>query len=213
MDIKVYNLDGKAAGEMKVSDAVFNVEPNATLLHETLNAMLSNKRQVLANTKTKGEVRGGGKKPWKQKGTGRARHGSSRSPLWVGGGVTFGPRRERNYEVKINKQVKDRALCMILSDKIKNNELLVVEKVVLKTAKTKELFVVVKGFLKKLGKDLVGMNLLITAKNEALKTAGRNLANVENMGAADLNVLNATKSKLMIVEKEALQDLEKRLTK
>lgn len=213
MDIKVYNLDGKATGEMKVSDAIFGLEPNTTLLHETLNAMLSNKRQVLANTKTKGEVRGGGKKPWKQKGTGRARHGSSRSPLWVGGGITFGPRRERNYEVKINKQIKDRALCMILSDKVKNNELLVVEKVALKASKTKELFGAIKGFLAKFGKDLSGANLLVTAKNEMLKTASRNLADLENMGAADVNVLNATKSKLIIVEKEAMQDLEKRLTK
>jgi large subunit ribosomal protein L4 len=213
MDIKIYNLTGKVTEEIKVSDKIFGLKPNPTLIHETLNAMLSNRREVLANTKTKGEVRGGGKKPWKQKGTGRARHGSSRSPLWVGGGITFGPRRERNYKVKINQQVKDKALCMILSDKLLSNDLMVVDKVALKNPKTKELAALTAGFLKAVGKISKGTNLLATAKSDALKRASRNLTNWKNIGAADINPLNTINSNLLILEKDALLALEKRLSK
>ncbi|MFA5420997.1 MAG: 50S ribosomal protein L4, partial [Patescibacteria group bacterium] len=102
--INVYNQEAKVVGEVKLSDKVFALEANSDLIHQALVAQMSNERQVLAHTKTKAEVRGGGKKPWKQKGTGRARAGSSRSPIWVGGGVTFGPRKDRNFTKKINKK-------------------------------------------------------------------------------------------------------------
>ena len=99
--IKVYNQKVEEAGEMKLSDKIFNVEANNALLHQAMVAQMSNERQVLAHTKSRSEVRGGGKKPWKQKGTGRARAGSSRSPIWIGGGVTFGPTKERNFSKNI----------------------------------------------------------------------------------------------------------------
>ena len=102
--IKVYNLEGKKTGEMELPPEVFDVKFKDSLVHQVYVAHISNARKTLAHTKTKGEVRGGGKKPWKQKGTGRARHGSIRSPLWKGGGITFGPRSERNFSKKINKR-------------------------------------------------------------------------------------------------------------
>jgi large subunit ribosomal protein L4 len=110
MKLNIYNQQGDTKGEIEVSDSVFGVKTNSVLINEALVAQMSNERQVLADTKDRSEVRGGGKKPWRQKGTGRARAGSSRSPIWAGGGVTFGPTKDRNFSKKINKQAKRKAL-------------------------------------------------------------------------------------------------------
>jgi len=123
----IYKADGSKAGEMNLSDAHFGVKPKMSLVHEAAVAQAANARRAIANTKTRGEVRGGGKKPWKQKGTGRARHGSIRSPIWVGGGITFGPRANRNFSVKINRKAKQKALFMSLSDKLAHGNLIVLE--------------------------------------------------------------------------------------
>jgi large subunit ribosomal protein L4 len=125
--VSVYNQEGKVTGEVELNPKFFGVAPKPAMIHEAVVALQANARQPVANTKTKGEIRGGGKKPWKQKGTGRARQGSIRSPQWRGGGVVFGPRGERNFSVKLNRKVKQRALFMALSDKVKDGKFLVLE--------------------------------------------------------------------------------------
>lgn len=213
MKIKVYNLEGKEVETMDLSDAVFGVTPKVDVLHQVVTGYLANKRQPLAHTKTKGEVRGGGRKPWKQKGTGRARHGSSRSPIWVGGGITFGPRSERNYKIKINKKVKIAALCMALSDKLNNNGVIIVDKIAIKEPKTKLVYGAVKNLFGKLGKEMKGKGLLITDENKDMKRAARNLKELKNVRGSDLNVLEAIGSDYLIFEKSAVTALEKRLKK
>ncbi|MDO8584242.1 MAG: 50S ribosomal protein L4, partial [bacterium] len=133
----LYNQQGKDIGTVELSDVIFGVKPEAALVHEVSVAMRANKRRPVASTKTKGEVRGGGKKPWAQKGTGRARQGSIRSPNWVGGGIAFGPNSERNFEVKINKKAKRKALFMALSDKLNDKRIIVVDQITVEPAKTK----------------------------------------------------------------------------
>ncbi len=209
----VYNLEGKEIEKMELSSEVFGVTPKVDVLHQVVTGYLSNKRQPLAHTKTKGEVRGGGRKPWKQKGTGRARHGSSRSPIWVGGGITFGPRKERNYLVKINKKVKIGAMCMALSDKLNNNGVIIIDKMAIKEPKTKLVFGAVKNLFEKLGKEMKGKGLLVTDDNKDVKRASRNLEKIKNVRGADLNILETVGSDYLIFEKSAVVALEKRLNK
>ena len=135
--VKVYNQKGEETGEEKLSDKVFGIKVNETLVHQAMVAQMSNERQVLAHTKDRSEVRGGGRKPHPQKGTGRARAGSTRSPIWKGGGVTFGPRSERNYKKNLNKKMRQKALFMVLSDKVENKNLLLLDKLEVKEYKSK----------------------------------------------------------------------------
>lgn len=135
--LNTYNQKAEKTGDISVSNAVFGVEVNESLVHQAMVAQMSNERQVLAHTKDRSEVRGGGKKPWKQKGTGRARAGSNRSPIWIGGGVTFGPLKTRNFSKKINKKMKQKALMMTLSDKVSNESLIVLDDLKMDEYKTK----------------------------------------------------------------------------
>lgn len=137
MEVKVYNQEGKEAGLVKLSDAIFGIKWNADLVHQVVNSMVANQRQTVAKTKDRAEVRGGGKKPWRQKGTGRARHGSIRSPIWKGGGVTHGPLTAKNYKKKINKTMAKAALKVVLSAKVRDNELIVVDDMSFAEPKTK----------------------------------------------------------------------------
>ena len=127
MKVAVYNHEGKKSRDIDLPEDIFALTWNADLVHQVFESMRSNARANTAHTKDRSEVRGGGKKPWRQKGTGRARHGSSRSPIWVGGGVTFGPRTERNYSKKINKKMRAKALLVALSQKLKDGQVLFVE--------------------------------------------------------------------------------------
>lgn len=138
MEATIYNQAGKSAGKISLSESVFGVPWNADLVHEVVRLMNSNSRSNIAHTKTRGEVRGGGKKPWKQKGTGRSRHGSTRSPIWVGGGIAHGPRNTTNYDRKINKKAKTKALLSILSKKYKEGEVLFVDTISLDKPKSKD---------------------------------------------------------------------------
>ncbi|MFA5133438.1 MAG: 50S ribosomal protein L4 [Patescibacteria group bacterium] len=209
--IKVYNLNGEAADEMELSSDVFGVEPKQDLIHQVTLSYLANRRGPYAHTKTRGEVSGSGKKPWKQKGTGRARHGSIRSPLWVGGGITFGPRSERNYTVKINKKVKNKAFCMVLTDKFSNNEIVVVDKLELKEAKTKFLVQIAEKLLKNINKKMEDKGLLLTGVNKNVKLATRNLKDMKNVTDKNFGFLEIINSNYLIIEKEALKSLEKNL--
>lgn len=125
--IKLYNQDGHVIGELKVRSAHFGVAVDPALVHDVVVAQQANARKSVAHTKTRGEVRGGGKKPWKQKGTGRARQGSIRAPQWVGGGITFGPRGTRNFSVKVNRKVKQKALFMALSSRVAEQQMIALE--------------------------------------------------------------------------------------
>src|ERR1700733_7837738 len=127
MKTSVYNQKGEVIGDVELNSKIFDVKPNQHLLAEAVRTQQSNSRQGTAHTKTRGEVSGGGKKPWKQKGTGRARAGSIRGPIWRHGGVSLGPRSDRNWELKMNKKAKTKALFMSLSDKAQNGQLIVVE--------------------------------------------------------------------------------------
>lgn len=144
--IKVYNQNAEAAGEIELSPKVFGMKVNNDLVHQAVVAQMANERQVIAHTKDRSEVRGGGKKPWRQKGTGRARHGSSRSPIWIGGGVTFGPRNDRNFKKRINKKMKQNAMLMVLSDKAAGNNFIILDKLEATEYKTKIFNKIISGF-------------------------------------------------------------------
>ncbi len=148
METTLYNQKGASAGKLTLPTSVFGVKWNADLVHQVAVAMMANKRSGTAHTKDRSEVSGGGKKPWAQKGTGRARHGSSRSPIWVGGGVTFGPRAEKDYSQKINKKMRTKALFTVLSKKMADGKVLFVDTLSLSEMKTKSAAVVVADLAK-----------------------------------------------------------------
>lgn len=201
---KVYNLEGAETGEMELSEGIFGVEMKDDLVHQAFVAQISNSRQVLADTKDRGEVRGGGKKPWKQKGTGRSRHGSSRSPIWKGGGVTFGPTSDRNYSKKINKKMKARALFMVLSSKVRDNEMIILDDAKLDKVSTK----MMSGALKKLpvkGKVLFSLS----RKNDQVFKSIKNIPDVSMIASDSLNVADLLKNKTFIINKKGIEMIEK----
>jgi large subunit ribosomal protein L4 len=204
MKVKIYNQAGEVIGEQELSAAVFGVAPNVALVHQAVVAQQANSRVVIAHTKGRGEVRGGGRKPWQQKGTGRARAGSIRSPLWKGGGVTFGPTKERNFKQKINKKMKRKALLMVLSDKVKDEKLVVLDKLELPEIKTKKM----NEILKKL--PLVGRRLVILEKSDdKIIKSLRNLPKVEYLRADSLNVLEVIKANSLLVTQAGIKIIEK----
>jgi len=199
--VNIYNLFGKVVGQEELDANVFAVAAKPEVIQNVVVAQNANSRQVIAHTKTKGEVRGGGKKPWKQKGTGRARAGSIRSPLWKGGGVTFGPRKDRNYAIKINKKVKNKALRMVLSEKVREEKLILLDKLELAEAKTKKIKEI---FTKLPCKDK--NSLLSLAKRDAkIIKAVKNLAKIRLCAADSLNVVDLLRNEYFVLDKEALQ--------
>ena len=181
--VNVYNQEGKMTGEMELNPKFFDVKVNPAFVHEIVVAQNANARKPVANTKTRGEVRGGGIKPWKQKGTGRARQGSIRSPQWVGGGIAFGPRKERNFAVKVNRKAKQKALFMALSDKVSDGKLLVLESFQPKEPKTK----LAAGLFQKL--PIGRRTLAVIPKSDAmLMRMVRNLPNVTLVTVNSLNL-------------------------
>jgi len=206
-EIKLYNVKGESQGNISLSSEIFAVPVKASVVHQVYTAMRANARLPWAESKGKGEVRGGGKKPWKQKGTGRARHGSIRSPLWKGGGVTFGPRNERNFEQKINKKMNLLATKMCLSDKVNNNKLIVLEDFSA-TGKTKEL-AVLRQVLPGAGYKTLW---LFPEKDEKLIMGLRNLSKLAYKAVKDLNVVDLLSSPYVILTKKGIEKLEKRLS-
>ena len=171
LKIKVYNQNAEPAGEMELSSKVFGVKANPALVHQAVVTQMANERKVIAHTKTRSEVRGGGKKPWAQKGTFRARHGSSRSPIWKGGGVTFGPRNDRNFKMRINKKMRQNAIFMVLSDKVINNHLVVLDKFFLTEFKTKIFNQILTGLENKMLQPL--NSVLPATKKAAMNLTGQ----------------------------------------
>ena len=203
--VKVYNTKGEIVKEMDLNPKIFDVKPKEGVIHQVAVAMAENQRQVLAHTKTKAEVRGGGRKPWRQKGTGRARHGSIRSPLWVGGGVTFGPRKDRAFKQKINKKIRRKALFMILSEKVADNKIIAIEGLKLEKIKTKE----AQQILNKLPLNHKKTLLLIPQKDEILIKSFKNISNIKTTRANDINVLELLKYQYLLVPTESFGVIEK----
>jgi len=191
-------------------DSVFAVPSNNDLLHQVVSAQMTNKRQVLAHAKTRAEVRGGGKKPWRQKGTGRARHGSIRSPIWKGGGATFGPTKEVNFKKKVSKKMASKALSVALSEKMRDRNVFVVNSIDLSAPKTKEVAGILKLFKDKLGQT--GSVLIITPSlNKDLHRAINNIQKTGIVEARNLNPLETLSYKNLIILKDAIEVLNVRL--
>lgn len=212
--VKVYNQDGNLVGEEELKEEIFGVAVKEGLVQQAVETQLANQRKVLAHTKGRSEVRGGGRKPWRQKGTGRARHGSIRSPLWKGGGITFGPTKEVNYKKKINKKAKRKALLMSLTDKVKNNHLLILEELKISEAKTKKLqdildklLKAIKGDLEDKSKKKTSLLLVIEPKNRTVFQAGRNLAKLKILAANSLNIFDIIKYQYLILTRKSLEIL------
>ncbi|KKQ27110.1 MAG: 50S ribosomal protein L4 [Candidatus Magasanikbacteria bacterium GW2011_GWC2_37_14] len=208
LNVKVYNQEGKEVKDLSISEAVFAIKPKKSVLHQVFNAMLANTREPWADTKNKGEVSGGGKKPWKQKGTGRARHGSIRSPLWKGGGVTFGPLTSRNYKQKINQKMKAVATRMCLTDKVAVGHFLVVESLPA-DGKSKTL-VALRKALAGSGKSTM---ILTPGMDKNIIKAASNLTKLKVQIVKDVNVVDLLNNLFVITTPEGVQILEKRLTK
>lgn len=201
MESKIYNTQGKPVGNINLPESIFGVPWNADLVHEVVRLMNSNSRTNIAHTKTRGEVRGGGKKPWKQKGTGRARHGSSRSPIWVGGGVAHGPRNDKNFDRKINKKARAKALYTIISRKFKEGEILFVDSFNFTAPKAKEAKVIlgslatVKGFEKLATKKTNTAIIAMDKKTVNIEKSFQNFGNISVEEFRNINpvsVLNHT---------------------
>lgn len=204
MKITVYNQKGKETGEMTLPKEVFEVEMNSDLVHQVVVSHTANQRQNSAHTKNRGEVRGGGRKPWRQKGTGRARVGSSRSPLWKGGGVTFGPRNEKNWEKDIPKKMRRKALFMVLSEKVKNNLLIILDKLEMETPKTKMMADIIRKLPVNKGSRLV----LYTDDDNKVFLATRNIAKTGVTEARNLNIVDLLNYKYVLVSKDGIKSIE-----
>ncbi len=208
MKVSVYDKEGKEMAQTVLPKEVFGLEMNSDLVHQVAVAQSANRRQVIAHTKNRGEVRGGGKKPWRQKGTGRARHGSRRSPLWRGGGTTFGPTKERNFKEVISRKMRRKALFMVLSAKAKDNSLFVLDDLMVESPKTKLLA----GILNKL--PIKGSCLIVLPKkDEKLERAAGNLKNTGIIGAKDLNVMDLLSYKYAVLPKEGIKVIKETFAK
>lgn len=211
MKIKVYNQSAEFAHDLELSDKIFGVKTNPELLHQAVVAQMANERQVLADTKDRSEVRGGGKKPWKQKGTGRARVGSSRSPIWIGGGVTFGPTSDRNFSKKINKKMKQKAIFMALSDKAANNNLVILDALQMTEFKTKQFNEILLACeTKVLNTDRRNILVINESKDEKVRYSARNLKGVEIINLENINVVDLIKYKNLLLTEAAVKILEER---
>ena len=200
--IKVYKQTGEQAGTMKLDDSVFAVEFNEALVHQVVVAQQNNARQGTKSTLTRTEVRGGGIKPWRQKGTGRARQGSIRAPQWTGGGVVFAP-KPRDFSQKVNKTAKRGALVCALSGKFADNDLVVVDKIALENAKTKEMVAV----LGALGIEKRAL-LVVTEADEAVVRATNNIPTVKTVPCSLINVYDVMANEKLVMTKDAVKKIE-----
>jgi large subunit ribosomal protein L4 len=218
MEAKIYNQKGTSTKTITLPEKVFAAKWRADLVHQVVEGMRSNKRAGTADTKDRSEVSGGGKKPWKQKGTGRARHGSTRSPIWVGGGVTHGPLSDKNYKRKISKKMRAQALFSVLSKKMKDGEILFVDSLSLPETKTKKAVEVIKNLAKASGfKPLAGSKKprVLTAlfeRSEKTEKSFRNLPQLEIVFLKNINPLDVLSYQYLLIEnpEESIKFLESR---
>ncbi len=200
--VDVYNVEGKKVSDVELKEEIFGIEPNEAIVHSVLVNYLANQRQGTQSTKTRAEVRGGGRKPWRQKGTGRARQGSIRAPQWIKGGIALGP-KPRSYKYRVNKKEKQLAIKSLLSSKVLENDLVVVDKFDFKEIKTKQMAVAMKN-LKVEDKALV----VIPEKNENVQKSTRNLEGVRTSSVATLNVFDLLKHKKLVLTVDAVKKIE-----
>ena len=209
METTLYNQKGTQAGTFTLPKGIFDLPWNADLVHEVVRLMNSNSRTNVAHTKTRGEVRGGGKKPWKQKGTGRARHGSSRSPIWVGGGVAHGPRNTQNYSRKINKKTRTKALFTVLSRKFKDGEILFLDAVTFSAPKTQEAKNIlmslskIKGYEKLATKPANVALIAMNKKEDAVTKSFRNFGNISVEEFRNINPVSIMNHKYLVIANPA----------
>ena len=200
-NVSVYNIEGKEVGSIELNDAVFGVEVNEHLVHMAVVNQLANNRQGTQSAKTRSEVSGGGRKPWRQKGTGHARQGSTRSPQWTGGGVVFAP-KPRDYSFKMNKKEKRAALCSALSSKVAESQIIVLDEFKLDEIKTKK-FVEVMNNLKA-SKALV----VLEGENKNVVLSGRNIPTVKVTATNEINTYDVLKYETLVVTKAAVEKLK-----
>lgn len=189
-----------------MAEDVFGAKTNQDLVYQVVTSQMSNRRQNIAHTKTRSETRGGGKKPWRQKGTGRARHGSIRSPIWRGGGVTFGPSRDKIFKKKINEKMARKATAVVLSEKLRSDSLLVVDNITLKDNKTKEMAEIVKNMTKAVKKIKPNDSILLitTTPDEGIRRSSMNLPRVNIAEARNINALDLLSFKYAVILKDAV---------
>ncbi len=204
--ISVYNQKGESIKHQKLNDQIFDCKSQKEIIHQVVVLSLSNKRHPFAHVRKRGDVRGGGKKPWKQKGTGRARAGSIRSPLWRGGGITFGPDKERNYYKKINRKIRKKALYMCLSDKVENKRLYVLDKIELSEIKTKEFVNILNKLIPEKNKKIL---LALADNDKNIIKSARNIDKLRTMPVESLNVLDLLKADYLVTTIEGIKKIEK----
>ncbi len=212
MELPLYNQKAENIGKIDLPNKIFDLEMNNDLVHQVVTSQMSNKRQVIAHAKGRGEVRGGGKKPWRQKGTGQARHGSIRSPIWKGGGVTFGPTKERNFKKKINKKMARKALFMVLSSKAKDKQLLILDEIRLENPKTKEMALIMKNLSGLMDKKPNAL-LILPVMEDSVKRSTNNLNNLSVIEARNLNPLEVLSYKYLVLVKDSIDALNKTFNK
>ncbi len=208
MKVNIYNQQGEKTGTTLLPKEIFDVKMNSDLVHQVVVSQGANRRQVIAHTKTRAEVRGGGRKPWRQKGTGRARHGSTRSPIWRGGGITFGPTKDRVFKKSIPKKMQRKALMMVLSSKVKDNSLLILNEIILKAAKTKLMVEIIK---KLQAKDSCLIALPQIEKD--IIRATDNLSKIQTIEARNLNCLDLLSFKYLIMPKDSIRVIKETFIK
>ena len=200
--IDVYNMEGKKVSEVELNEKIFGIEPNENVVHSVVTNYLANQRQGTQSTKTRAEVSGGGKKPWKQKGTGRARQGSTRAPQWIKGGIALGP-KPRSYKYTVNRKEKALAIRSVLSSKVLENNLVVVDKFELEQIKTKLVANTLTN-LKVEGKTLI----MLANKNENVQKSARNIEGVKTSSVNTINVYDLLKYKNLVITLDTVKQLE-----
>ena len=200
--IDVYDINGKKVKELELNESIFGIEPNEEVVHSVLINFLANQRQGTQSTKTRAEVSGGGRKPWRQKGTGRARQGSTRAPQWIKGGIALGP-KPRSYKYTVNKKERALAVKSVLSSKVLDNELVVVDSIPMKEIKTKEMVKTLSN-LKVEGKALI----MLPEKNENVQKSARNIENVKTTLVGTINIYDLLKYNKLVVTEDTIKKLE-----
>jgi len=215
--VSVYNQEGKVVGEEKLNSEIFGMESKKEIIHQTVVSLLSNQRYPWAHTKGRSEVRGGGRKPWRQKGTGRARAGTIRSPIWRGGGITFGPSKFRSYSKKINKKLRKKVILMCLSDKVRENKMYILDKLEMPEIKTKAFFSiinkVIKTSKKENSKKIKKVLLSLPEKDLNVIKSAKNIKGIKTISVTDLNILDLLRSDYLLTTVKGVKKIQEQYKK